>query len=111
MLLSTRQTRFFFLMYILIPFVAGIGHLWQGTPMIGWAYLFVTIPYLLAYGTLPYLSKYSILMLQALGALMMLVIGADYYQQGNHWLPVLLVLAAGLNIYVFWAKNRKKVKS
>jgi|GEM_PF-4838292 len=111
MVLSPRQTRFFFLIYILIPLVAGIGHLWQGTSLLGGVYLFVTFPYIIAYFTLSYLSKLSILMLQALGALMMIVIAADFHQQGNRWLPYLLVLAALLNVYVFWSGNRKKIDS
>ncbi|MDJ1470921.1 hypothetical protein QNI19_34920 [Cytophagaceae bacterium DM2B3-1] len=111
MLLSSRQTRFFFLMYILLPFVTGLGHIWQGATFLGGAYLFVTIPYSIAYLTLRHLSRISILLLQALGALMMIVIAADLYQQGNQWIPYLLVLTAILNVYVFWSGNRKKVGS
>ncbi len=111
MFLSPQQTRFFFLMYMLLPFVAGIGHVWQGGKLLGGAYIFVSLPYLLAYLTLRYLSQYSILVLQALGALMMIVIGVDFYQQGNQWVPLLLVVAAMLNIYVFWFGNKRKKKT
>jgi hypothetical protein len=107
--LSPQQTRFFFLMYILLPLIAGIGHLWRGDAPMGGVYLFVTLPYAIAYFTLQYLSRISILLLQALGALMMIVIAADLYQQGNRWMPYVLILAALLNIYLFWAGNRKKV--
>ncbi len=107
--LSLRQTRFFFLMYILLPLIAGIGHIWQGDISMGSVYLFVVLPYLVAYFTLKYISRLSILLLQALGALMMIVIAADLYQQGNRWMPYVLLLAAMLNVYVFWAGNRKKV--
>lgn len=72
--------------------------------------MFVALPYLLAYLTLRYMSRFSILLLQALGALMMLVIGVDFYQRGNIWMPVLLIIAAVLNVYVFWFGNNRRKK-
>ncbi len=108
-----QRIRLVYILYVVAPLVSGLDSFIYGRTQLGGLYLALGLLFGVVLLFLKRIPLRNSMIIQSIGALLLIVISFDMFRQGRHIVPYLYIFAAVLNLYVLWAGEsiqRKKRK-
>lgn len=101
-----QRTRLAYVLYVVAPLVSGLDSFVFGRVQFGALYVALGVLYAIVLLFLRKIPPSNSLILQTIGAVLLIIISFDLFRQGRKVVPYLYIFAAVLNLYVLWVSEK-----